>query len=411
MKHVAIISFILVLLFSCKGPERLVYQDLSFLYGTDVPVIKRKVFQEKDSLSLFISFSKTDFFTKASDIEDKYVITGKMSGQMLADDVIDLDSIPIRLAGLDEDEERIILRYRIPYAETNVRNEFFLKIYDRKKDIVRLLDMGQIFRKESPEKIFLFRDSISNPVTEEYFDTDQPVTIEGISSAPDSVSFAYYKQEFEPAKGPDKIFAEEIWSGEYKPDSTGYIKLGEPVSFSHEGLIVLSQNSEIPGCFSVRIGKDHYPFLRHASELIDPLVYITAPDEYRKLKTHQDPKIALDSFWLGIGGTKEFTRKLIKDYYSKVEFANRYFTTFKEGWKTDKGMIFIMYGPPVLVNRYENIEEWHYEDLFGKDFYTFAFIRKPVFLIHDHYELIRREEHSEVWYPLIEKLRKGIIIK
>src|SRR5205085_2026998 len=63
---------------------------------------------------------------------------------------------------------------------------------------------------------------------------------------------------------------------------------------------------------------------------------------------------------LGIGGSNERARELLKRYYGRVKEANRNFTSYCEGWKTDRGMIFIIFGPPVNVYHSRRDEVWVY---------------------------------------------------
>ena len=37
-------------------------------------------------------------------------------------------------------------------------------------------------------------------------------------------------------------------------------------------------------------------------------------------------------------------KSLIAIYYNRIQNANLHFTTFKEGWKTDRGMIYVVFG-------------------------------------------------------------------
>src|SRR5690625_5315948 len=53
-------------------------------------------------------------------------------------------------------------------------------------------------------------------------------------------------------------------------------------------------------------------------------------------------------------------KSVISLYYERVEQANKQFTSFKEGWKTDLGMIYILFGPPWYVDRYLNTMAWSY---------------------------------------------------
>jgi len=40
--------------------------------------------------------------------------------------------------------------------------------------------------------------------------------------------------------------------------------------------------------------------------------------------------------------------------------ANYFFTSYKPGWMTDRGMIYIVLGPPVILHKGDDFEEWIY---------------------------------------------------
>ena len=42
-----------------------------------------------------------------------------------------------------------------------------------------------------------------------------------------------------------------------------------------------------------------------------------------------------------------------EEYFRRVRYANQYFTVFRDGWRTDRGLIYIIFGPPSEVFRYE----------------------------------------------------------
>jgi GWxTD domain-containing protein len=87
---------------------------------------------------------------------------------------------------------------------------------------------------------------------------------------------------------------------------------------------------------------------------ITQLKYIATSQEMKEFKKAQTPeeKIELwNKFWYSRDpspGTPE--NELRSDYYRRIEYANRYFTVLKrEGWLTDRGMVFITYGEPDQV--------------------------------------------------------------
>lgn len=61
------------------------------------------------------------------------------------------------------------------------------------------------------------------------------------------------------------------------------------------------------------------------------------------------------------------------EFYQRVQFTNENFSVFREGWKTDMGMIYIIFGPPSDIERHpfdvENkpYEIWYYHDI-NKEF-------------------------------------------
>jgi GWxTD domain-containing protein len=60
--------------------------------------------------------------------------------------------------------------------------------------------------------------------------------------------------------------------------------------------------------------------------------------------------------------------ELMEEYYLRVAYANKNFTQYLEGWKTDRGMIYIRFGPPNNIDRQSfNIDSkpyeiWYYYD-------------------------------------------------
>ena len=77
-------------------------------------------------------------------------------------------------------------------------------------------------------------------------------------------------------------------------------------------------------------------------------------------------KLAVDRFWLS--NIKNTTKALqvIELYYERVEEANKQFSNYKEGWKTDMGMMYILFGPPWYIENTLEQQIWRYSN----DFYN-----------------------------------------
>jgi hypothetical protein len=101
-------------------------------------------------------------------------------------------------------------------------------------------------------------------------------------------------------------------------------------------------------------------------------------------------------------------QKTIREYYNRVRLANRYFTSYKEGWKTDMGMIFIIYGRPSRIIRTNEMEFWFYNpNVTNPTEIRFSFAKKPNQYLDDAYTLVRQGVYESVWYPAIELWRSG----
>ncbi len=102
---------------------------------------------------------------------------------------------------------------------------------------------------------------------------------------------------------------------------------------------------------------------------MDQMRYILTSDERSKLsKVKKKEKEELFyTFWKGRDPTPETaTNELMDQYYSRVRYANEHFTSFSPGWRTDMGMIYILFGPPddierIFMSSDRNANQtWHY---------------------------------------------------
>lgn len=144
----------------------------------------------------------------------------------------------------------------------------------------------------------------------------------------------------------------------------------------------------------------YYPTFRLISELIGPMKYITTEIEYKTLSKSTRLKQTFDEFWINTYGTKFRARNAIRKFFKSVEYANEYFTNFKQGWKTDRGMIFIIYGTPLEMHKTSASEIWVYEKQ------EFEFLKVPT-LFAPIFALRKDKKYEKDWYKEVGRLRKG----
>jgi len=167
--------------------------------------------------------------------------------------------------------------------------------------------------------------------------------------------------------------------------------------------------------FSIK--PSYFPRLKTIRELAEPLAYLMDDKEYIKMMRIQDPdsmKKVIDSFWIKSLGNPRLAKQSLQLYYERVEQANRQFTTFKEGWKTDPGMIHILFGSPRVVDQIFRDVIWAYGMYQNQNYYdpstTFIFIRVGATnnsFPFEHYLLRRDANYFQTFQRILEDWRSG----
>ncbi|MEW6510487.1 MAG: GWxTD domain-containing protein [Bacteroidota bacterium] len=106
---------------------------------------------------------------------------------------------------------------------------------------------------------------------------------------------------------------------------------------------------------------------------IEQLQYIAKDnelDELKSAKTPEEKQKKFLEFWQKRDPNPNTPRnEKMEEFYGRVAYANKHFSHYREGWKTDMGMVFIILGPPNNVERHpfeidsKPYEIWSYYDL------------------------------------------------
>jgi len=160
-------------------------------------------------------------------------------------------------------------------------------------------------------------------------------------------------------------------------------------------------------------------FINKSEEFLDnefeKIIYIRSKketDEYKKLTTVEDKRKFLYTFWKK-KDTSPLTPKfeMRDEYFKRVSEANKKFKQgFTDGWKSDRGRIYILYGPPDDIDRHfmeanvKNYEIWTFEYVEGGTEAIFAETSTSgegtYFLVHS---TLRNEYQDPNWYAKLKK--------
>lgn len=84
--------------------------------------------------------------------------------------------------------------------------------------------------------------------------------------------------------------------------------------------------------------------------LNEDVVYVISPEErdvFEKLRTPEEKERFIEQFWSRRDPDPRTSESEFKlEHYRRVAYANEHFKAGKSGWRTDRGRIYILYGPP-----------------------------------------------------------------
>jgi len=223
----------------------------------------------------------------------------------------------------------------------------------------------------------------------------------------DSIFVRYYSLSSEHPRPP--ITATADYTLNVTPDTSFRFRLVDTADY----------NLRLEGMYSIRVDDKQeegltlfnfggsFPNVKTPKELMEPMFYLATQAEYRDLRKKSNRKLAVDDFWLKMGNSVEKSRELIRIYYNRVIYSNLYFTSNKEGWKTDQGMIFILFGPPSRIQMTGNGEKWFYYARRKSKTVEFQFLRQPDAFAHQHLVWTKSTESQMYWNEAVRSWKNG----
>jgi GWxTD domain-containing protein len=259
------------------------------------------------------------------------------------------------------------------------------------------------------DRFTLFDKTGKQPQLRNYANVGDTLVLRDVNGTSKPLFGVRYRHDFDAASSPMNT-APRPASKSLTVDSTLTITTNQPFVLPREGLYYFVEDTTDASGIGLVVADKRFPKLTRPEKLIKPVLYMSTSTEIAEMNQAQDIKKAFDRYWLSLmAGNEEVARKTLKAYFDRVEEANRLFTSYKEGWKTDKGMIYIVLGAPDRVQRNREREVWVYNRRANVSEVNFTFSKKPNQFVEDHYELVRYIEYQPIWYPIVEAWRTGAI--
>ncbi len=189
-------------------------------------------------------------------------------------------------------------------------------------------------------------------------------------------------------------------------DSLGYFYLPTPME---QGIyFIRTDSTATTGCSLFRFSESH-PSIGSGEQLLGPLQYIASNEEFKEMSMAANKKLAAENFWIKRSGSKERAKEIIKAFYSRVQDANEFFTSYKEGWKTDRGMIYIIFGPPDGLYMKDDGENWVYGQETNMMSINLQFTKTDNPFSDNELLLQRSGAYRSNWYMAVDFWRTGRI--
>ncbi|MFP4288293.1 MAG: GWxTD domain-containing protein [Bacteroidales bacterium] len=413
------VSFLFMLVFTtCKPLPKLSSINLNHLYDQEDQIfnasyVVKHIDRQKSTIEFFVN-SETLLYTRSAreneytaDMGFSWFLYESYENKTLVDSAFHL--VKDTLTGTDP-----VMVSRKFTIETQLPGKYVLLVQfqDMKRNAVeqKIMDFdkshpytARFFQFENKqEKVYYppFFISSEEQLWIHYNDSIDIDMSYNFYTLPSSVPAAPYVAD-NPAQDSGYNPLAEQDSGSFK------IKKGSGrVKQSDKGLYYYHLRFRPDQGFCVHAWHEGFPSLVNAPDMIPPLRYITARKEYEQMLNFGNDFLSLERFWNASAGNPDRGRELMNKYNQRVERSNALFSSYKPGWQTDKGMIYIIYGKPDKVFRYNDREIWQYPETMNMPAVDFTFNRIDHPLSEDNFVLDRKPEYRNSWNLAVSVWRR-----
>ncbi len=179
------------------------------------------------------------------------------------------------------------------------------------------------------------------------------------------------------------------------------------IRFEKLGFYHIQIDTTVKDGFTIYRFNEEFPYLTASEQLVPILRFITTRQEYEDLMNQADKKKAIDDFWQRNGGNNERAKSILKVYYTRAQEANLYFTSYCEGWKSDRGLIYTIFGQPNTLYKQENSETWVYGEDASYKSLSFVFVKVINPFSENDFQLNRSDMFKDEWYKGVDAWRQG----
>lgn len=406
--------WLLVITGGCHSYQDLDRENLKELYSLDNTLTAKYKIQHIDSLEtiVYYQFNFDDFLylsnPDSSQFVAKYQLKYQLFTNIQATKIIDSASV-VFTDSINFRKNNSSLGYfeiQVPQGSINILR-LELTDLNNNSEIVNLITIDKSSKISRQNFILQAQDELPLMNASASRNVDYRLIYNDLSAK--TIQVKYFKSFLKPPQPPyqdnpvkriTKIRADSSFSINIVNGQSEYFR------FDKQGIYHFMADTIDTEGFTVSVFTEGYPWISTPMQMIAPLRYITTSAEYEKLIEARDKKQAVDEFWLNLSSNEARAKAMISIYYNRVQEANMLFASEKEGWLTDRGMIYIVYGPPEKVFKNNELETWTYGASSIYKTLNFTFFKSTNPFTDNDFLLDRTPNYTNSWNSTIEFWRR-----
>jgi len=416
MKTLSLAILFALCLISCEGPQRATQINQAFLYNPSLGRLHPKfniyhLSETESQLDFLLDASELQYMKRGGDSIQRSLVNIEVVLHSTFESTDILDSASTKITDVSDGKNDKFIHGEIKF-KASYPNSYYLQV--TVSDLNRRSTYKAFLRVDKKDHFNKQNFLLLSEEGREYFGTDigskDRVQILCNNEKLTKYYVKYFKGKFYLPGPPFSMkYVQPVFNTH--PDSIYSISVpgGEGISFPKKGMYLIQADSSKPGGITLLRFYDGFPDVTTKELLVNSLRYVTTKEEFDKLHESKDKKAAVDKYWLEIAGNEDRAKELISKYYNRVQDANRYFTSYTEGWRTDRGMIYMIFGPPETVLKNGTSETWEYGRNPNASPLSFIFVHQSNPATENDYQLRREPQYKAPWYKGVDAWRQGRI--
>lgn len=405
-------SLILLGMASCTGTRDLSVVNLSNLYRNADQIFHPSfsVAHQTDSTSrLIIRINTKEFlFSRQADDHFKafFTVSYRLAEAYESINVI-LDSGRATFS-INEEDKNKLLNYEVPFRLPRKSEMLLLvTIHDNQKNFEEEFYIPVDNQSAQSRQSFMLFSKEGSLMMQNYISDRDSVRITYRNPSVKKLYVSVYSRVFPLAPPPFSYETRDDF--DYKPNYTFTYDVNDSnfITLKQQGFYHFQTDTTDKNGFTLFVFPSSFPSVTSPEQMLECVRYLTTKREFEGMKDNPNKKSAMDKFWLDLGGNPERTKLLIRKYYTRIREANQYFTSYTEGWRTDRGMVYTVFGKPNTVYKSSSAESWVYGTPNNALSVNF-FFTKVINPFSDNDFLLTREPLFEgSWMRAVDVWRQG----